>query len=318
MIEYRPFLNTDTLLIVEIWRRQRPMRAAVDSFSRATLDSRVLAKPYFDRHGLIMAVDGNEPLGFVHAGFGPNQDFSDLDRSQGIISQLKVVDCDGQDEVASELLNQAREYLRGHGSTQMSYGSNYPHAPFYLGLYGGAQIGGVLDEDETVARALSEFGFAESQKILGYSRTLAGFRVTVNRQQMSVRREINIAAVADPIETSWWESCTFGLAERDCFHALQRISQTVVASVKYWDMQPLATKWGVAARGVHELEMLPEHTDFGLKLFLLGESIRHLMQQGIGLVEVDCPSEDASTIECLQVLGFEQTGQATSMKMEIS
>lgn len=316
VIDYRPFLNTDSPFIVDIWRRQRPLRAVAESLSRTTLDSFVFAKPYFDRFGLILALADERPAGFVHAGFGPNADLSDLDLSVGIVSALRVVEGESNQQICHELLTRARDYLYGKGANQIHFGSRFPHAPFYLGLYGGSQIGGVIDDDLSTKSALLAFGFREGQKIVTYSRTLAGFRTAVDREQMSIRRKFQISAIADPLETSWWESCTLGLAERDCFHAQPRNSLEVSASVKFWDIQPLATKWGVSARGVHELEIEPEHEGTGLKLFLLGESLRHLMQQGVGLAEVQCPTTDGSTIKCMQKLGFEQTGTATAMSLE--
>ena len=289
------------------------MRSAVDSFSPTMLDQTVLAKPYFEQAGLLMAVDDSLPVGFVHAGFAPNRELSDLDHSIGIISQLKVVDVESRDTVASELLERACDYVRNKGAQQIYFGSQYPYSPFYLGLYGGAQLGGVLDEDEHVVRALQTAGFEAKEKIVTYSRTLAGFRTAVNRQQMSIRRQFKINAIADPLETSWWESCTFGLAERDCFHALPKNSNDIVGTAKFWDIQPLANKWGVASRGLHEFEIAPEHFGTGLDLFLLGESLRHLMQSRIGLVEILCRESDHALQACLNTLGF--TAGVTSTQM---
>lgn len=294
------------------------MRAVVDSLSRSTLDTFVFSKPFFDRHGLTLAFEDDKPIGFVHAGFGPNADHSDLDFSIGIISALRTVEGDSISQISRELLTRACDYLRAKGATDVHFGSQYPYSPFYLGLYGGAQIGGVLDEDESTATSLREFGFTESEKIITYSRTLAGFRTIVDRHQMSIRRQFQITAVADPIEQSWWECCTLGLAERDCFHAVQRSCADAAATVRYWDIQPLASKWGVSARGIHELMIQPGQDESGLKLFLLGESMRHLRQQGIGLVEAQCPASDRSTIECLEMLKYQQTGQSTPMSLSVA
>jgi hypothetical protein len=317
VIEYRHFLNTDSPFIVDIWRRQKPLRAVAESLSRVTLESFVFAKPYFDRLGLILAFEDERPVGFVHAGFGPKPDLTDLDFSVGIVSALRVVDAASHQHISQELLTRACDYLRLKGARNVHFGSRYPHAPFYLGLYGGSQIGGVIEEDVATKEALREFGFREEQKIVTYSRTLAGFRTAVDREQMSIRRKFQISAIADPLETSWWESCTLGLAERDCFHVHPRNSYEVSASVKFWDIQPLATKWGVSARGIHELEISPEHEGTGVELFLLGESLRHLMQQGVGLAEVQCPTTEQSTIDCMQKLCFEKTGLATAMCLKL-
>jgi len=82
VIQYRSFLNTSPPLIEEIWRQQPPIRGQVESLTRATLDAQIFSKPYFESGGLIIAIDesGDQPvpLGFVHAGFAPNDDLSRL------------------------------------------------------------------------------------------------------------------------------------------------------------------------------------------------------------------------------------------------
>ena len=78
VIQYRSFLNTDPPLLVDIWRRQPPLRGQVSTISRAMLDHYVFSKPFFDADGLILAIDEQSenkiPLGFVHAGFSANSD----------------------------------------------------------------------------------------------------------------------------------------------------------------------------------------------------------------------------------------------------
>lgn len=317
VIEYRTFLNTDSPLIVDVWRKQRPLRAVVESLNRTTLESFVFAKPYFDCDGLILAVQDEQCLGFVHAGFGPNSELSDLDFNEGVISALCVIDGEQQSEVSKELLARAMTYLENKNASTARFGGRYPNSPFYLGLYGGSQFGGVLGDDEPTKAALADFGFVEQFEIAIYARTLAGFRMAVDRQQMAIRRQFQINSIADPIETSWWESCTFGLAERDCFHAVHRGTGDTGGSVGYWDIQPLATKWGVSARGAQFLQVTPEHVDTGLRLFLIGESLRQMMLTGIGLVEFQCPSEDHYTIESLQKLGFEPIGVSNVVEMKL-
>ena len=57
MIHYRPFLNSDPPALAEIWRSQSPSRALIQLMTPAVLDDLVLSKAYFDRQGLILAVE---------------------------------------------------------------------------------------------------------------------------------------------------------------------------------------------------------------------------------------------------------------------
>ncbi|MCE9556060.1 MAG: GNAT family N-acetyltransferase, partial [Planctomycetes bacterium] len=55
MITYRPFRNSDPPHLARIWRRQPPLRGRAPAMSAARFDELVLAKPYFDPQGLIIA-----------------------------------------------------------------------------------------------------------------------------------------------------------------------------------------------------------------------------------------------------------------------
>lgn len=307
--------------MVDIWRRQRPFRSQISTVSRAILDHHVFSKPYFDAAGLIIALevddDQTRPLGFAHAGFTANADLSDLDRSIGVISQLKVVPGETEATVARELLSRACQYLKSNGAVEVHGGTRFPHSPFYLGLYGGSQIPGIVVEDETAVRALHDFGFQDYDKIVIMERRLTGFRTVVGREQMALRRQYQINAVADPLEKSWWESCTLGMSERDRFSVYHKTNQSVCGSVSYWDIQPLAGHWGVLARGMYGLSV-PEHLRrSGIATFLVGESLRHLMQQGIGLVEAQCQESDQAAVGVFEKLGFEKVSHGLLMSMPL-
>ena len=56
--------------------------------SVALLEMFVLSKPYFDRQGLILAVDDGQPVGFAHAGFGPGPTGDSLSTDIGVICML--------------------------------------------------------------------------------------------------------------------------------------------------------------------------------------------------------------------------------------
>jgi ribosomal protein S18 acetylase RimI-like enzyme len=321
VIQYRSFLNTDPPLLVDIWRRQAPLRGQVSTISRAMLDHHVFAKPFFDAQGLILAIDEQDgkhvPLGFVHAGFGANSDRSDLDRRVGVISQLKLVPGEHEREIADQLLNRACDYLKSSGAKEVHGGSHFPNAPFYLGLYGGSEVPGILVDDKMAVTAMGDFGFETSDRVIAMERRLSGFRSITDREQMALRRQYQINAVADPLEKSWWESCTVGMAERDRFSVYHKTNQNVCGSVSFWDIQPLANHWGVLARGMYGLRVPEELRRGGIATFLVGESLRHLMQQGIGLVEAQTRESDQAAIGVFRKLGFEQISYGLLMSKTI-
>ena len=55
----------------------------------------------------------------------------------------------------------------------------------------------------------------------------------------------------------------------------------------------------------------------GIATFLVGESLRHLMQQGIGVVEAQCRESDRAAIGVFKKLGFEQVSHGLLMSMPL-
>ena len=74
MIGYRIFRNSDPPHLADIWRTHAGRRGLMQPMTAALLEELVLSKPYFDPQGLIVATDGNHPVGFAHAAFGPTED----------------------------------------------------------------------------------------------------------------------------------------------------------------------------------------------------------------------------------------------------
>ena len=46
--------------------------------SVSVLERHVFSKPFFDRQGFILALQDGKLVVFVHAGFGPNEQLSDI------------------------------------------------------------------------------------------------------------------------------------------------------------------------------------------------------------------------------------------------
>ncbi len=321
MIRYRPFLNTDSTFLVEIWQKQPRFRGQISKITRQLLDREVFAKQYFDRYGLILAIDEAEsepiPLGFVHAAFAPNTQQDDLDHSRGIISQLQVVPGEHAMEVGLKLLDAGIEYLRQNDAQTIHAGSHYPDAPFYLGMYGGARIPGVMQKDQFFRDCLAARDFELEEQIEVLDRDLSDFRATIDREQMTLRRQYQIKAVSDPMEQNWWESCTMGLFERERFSVSHKLHLNDCGTVSFWNLQPMATEWGESCRGMYDLDVPPELHRIGMATFLVGESMRHLMLQGVRRVEAQARTSDEEKLAVLQTLGFEAVTQGYLLSRQI-
>ena len=291
-IKYRPFLNTDPPLIARLWRSQPSFRGLHSNLTVDDLEMHIFSKPYFDRMGFIVAEkesDDQTPselVGFVHAAFGVREDLSDLNRSIGVVSQLRVDENAAEsDSIQDQLLAMAQSYLSNSGAQEIWFGGKFPQAPFYLGLYGGSRLPGVMIEDKDVTKALLRNGFQSLRQIAVMQRELGQIRSVSGRQQLNVRRNYLINAIADPLEKSWWESCTLGMSERDRFTIGRKKDNYVAGSVSFWDLQPMGSYIHSNCRGLYDLFINVEDQRKGLASFLVCESMKRLASQGVTLVE---------------------------------
>lgn len=308
-IQYRPFINTDPPLISRLWRSQPVFRGLHSNLSVEDLELHVFSKPYFDRDGFIVAYRQNdagqsEILGFVHAAFDVRADLSDLNPAVGIISQLRVADCEYGTAIEDKLLQLAESYLAAKGSIEIWSGSRFPQAPFYLGLYGGSRVPGIMEEDVAVVAAFQRNGFQTQRKIAVLQRELQQIQSVSGRKQLMVRRNYLINAISDPIEKSWWECCTLGMAERDRFTIGRKKDNHVAGTVSYWDLQPIGSFIHSNCRGLYDLAVNEEDKRSGLASFLVCESMKRLASQGVTLVEAQSDVANEASLKLFEKLEF--------------
>jgi ribosomal protein S18 acetylase RimI-like enzyme len=290
--------------LAEVWRAQPPLRALMQPMSVAILDRLVLSKPYFDRHGLIVAVEDEHPIGFVHAGFGPNAAGSDLSSERGVTCMLMVAPHDQRDTIARELLVQGEDYLVRRGARQLYGGCIEPLNPFYLGLYGGSELPGVLQSHTHLVQLFPQVGYREVDRTVIMHRQTAGYRPLIDRTQMFVRKRFKLQMVPDPPTDTWWEACTIGITERIRFELVPKDGGPPAAVATFWDMEPLASSWGVRAMGLMRMATSKEHRRQGLATFLLGEAVRELQQQGIAQIELQCMQQNEAAQKLYAKHGF--------------
>lgn len=318
MISYRSFLNTDSPALVDIWQKQKPCRSLSQVITRQIFDRMVFAKPFFDPKGLILAFVDDQPVGFIHVGFAPAASMNGIDLSVGILAQLRIADDENRMAIAHGLWEQANLYFRGHGTTVCYAGSHFPHSPFYIGLYGGSRIPGIPEDDVQTLDVLQEIGFAAAGKVVVLQINLSGYRPPVNRALMQARRQFKVSAIVDPLLPNWWDCCTFGWAELFGFRIVRRSDEQVVGKTLLWEIQPLSSQWGKQTMGLVDLSIEPEFQRQGLGTLLVGESLRHLTEQGFASVEIQLRQDDEATLALARKTGFQQIAVGSELKMAIS
>ncbi|QDU93398.1 GNAT family N-acetyltransferase [Lignipirellula cremea] len=315
MIRYRPFLNTDPPAIAELWRNQPPLRAYVQPMTASLLEHKVLSKPYFDRFGLIVAEQEGRLLGFIQACL-PLGEQAQL-RQQGALAMLMVAHHTPAAEISAELLLQAEKYLLHNGVTQAAVGGEVVN-PYYLGLYGGSALTGVLASDALTVARYEAADYQATIHSVVLQRDLRSFRPLIDRRQMQVRRACQLEVALDPPADNWWTSCTLGAAERTRYCLASRRGGEQLGSAMLWEMTPLSASWGVHAAGISHLQVPDTQRRQGFATFLLGESLRQMAGQGIAMVEVTVDQKNAAAIGLFTKLGFHQVDASLTLKKRLA
>lgn len=275
------------------------------------LEYGVFAKMHFDRRGLIVATHDERPVGFVHAGFGPNDDGSQLDTSFGTTHVLMLHGSHRDEALADQLLVASEQYQRSRGASVFYAGGIQPLNSFYLGLYGGSEIPGVLATDELFNATCRRSNYEAVDEVCIYQSDLASFRPPMNREIRSLKRTTNIVEKIDPPSRSWWEACVWSGLQRDRFQLIDKYQDNVLATASFWDVQPLSTGWGMATAGLFELATHPDHRRRGAASYLLGEAARLLRRRGITTFEAQTMASNEAALRFYDKLGFIEVERGT-------
>ncbi|OYW12897.1 MAG: hypothetical protein B7Z55_17760, partial [Planctomycetales bacterium 12-60-4] len=172
MIEYRCFVNADPPELRRLWHTCELGRGAASGFDADVFESVVFCQPYFDRAGLILAIDDGRAVGYVHAGFGPNDAQTALDKRVGAICMVMVDPQYRLRGIGKQLVRLAEEYLLASGAKTLQAGPAAPNDPFYFGLYGGSQPAGFLDSDPAAKPFFGKLGYEPLAQHLVFQRSL--------------------------------------------------------------------------------------------------------------------------------------------------
>jgi ribosomal protein S18 acetylase RimI-like enzyme len=310
VIDYRCFRNDDPPKLADVWRSADLGPSAMQPMTSALLEACVFSKPYFDREGLIVAVDDGRVVGFAHAAFGPNGDQESLDTTVGTTLLVVVVPQAGQEAIAAGLLTRCEDYLRRRGATTLLGGGSAGMRSFYLGLYGGADLPGILDSSPGMQEVFHAAGYVAAERIAVLRRPLAGFRPPINRLQLAIRRSTTLHAIDEPARRTWWEAATTtGMALRR--YELRAAGGDPLGSVLYWDMQPLAAAWGVSAAGLMHVGIEGGRRRQGLAHYLVAESLHDLAAEGVTLAETHVAESNLPATQLFTKLGFEAAARGT-------
>ncbi len=202
-----------------------------------------------------------------------------------------------------------RGILRGRGARVLYGGGLAPLDPFYLGLYGGSELPGVLDSDATARQTFAARGYQETERTSLLRRELSGFESLVSRQQMQVRRQVIVEVTVDVPTRTWWEASVLGGFDLTRFDLLPRTGGPPLATAIFRNMEPAGTASVGRAMGLIELTVAEPHRRRGLAVFLLCEAFRQFLRLGILHVDMQVPQSNSAALELFGKLGFQQVNQ---------
>jgi ribosomal protein S18 acetylase RimI-like enzyme len=309
MLTYRTFRNSDPPALAALWRSRAGQPGLTQPASPDLFEQLVFAKLYFDYPGLVLAHDDGRPVGFAHAGFGPNADRSWISTETGVICVLVTVPGCAEAEVADGLLDRCEDYLRRRGAKVIYGGGLQPFAPFYIGLYGGSELPGVLDSDTVARNALAARGYREVERTVLLHRNLDGFESQIDRQQMQIRRQMQVEVTSDTLARNRWEALTVGEFDLTRFDLVVRGRKDAMATALFRTMEAGGTTGVGHATGLIELSVAEPQQRHGLATFLLNEAFRQFLHQRIASVEVQTGETNVAALGVFQKLGLQQIGR---------
>lgn len=305
MIALRPYQNGDSPRLVALWNTQPPLRGRLQPLTVGLLEQYVLSRPYFDPRGLLLAERDGQLAGWVHAGFSLTDRAGELEHHDGLICQLLLEAGSPDPAVATALIDGALGYLRERGAVQFYAGAIGFCAPFYLGLYGGSRLPGVLHDDHLFANSLRAGGFREQRPVEIWQRDLRTFRPPVDRELLAMRRQLQFRTIDEYQSTRWCERCALAWSEPTLIEAVLSRSHAEAAQMVFWDMAPLSANWGGRALGLASYSLGATEKPETVATCLLAEVVREFQTQGVATVEVQVEAEEVLLRSVVRRLEFQ-------------
>ncbi|MBS0263279.1 MAG: GNAT family N-acetyltransferase [Planctomycetes bacterium] len=305
MIQYRPFRNPDVPQINELWNFGQLGPGAARDFPNDVLDLLVLAQPYFDKKGLILACDGKDVVGFVHAGFGANADGTGISTDTGIICAVIVQPDYRRRGIGRELVARAEDYLKSQGATQIMAGESGTQNPFYLGLYGGSESAGFLESDANAAPFFQRIGYEPAFSYTLMRRDITEKRDPFDPRMLTVKRAMKFGVLDRPPSASWWWMTRYGRFGSLTFALIPNAGGPPPAEVTFWEMQFHAACRGERTAGITDLQVHATDRRKGYAKSLLTEVIRRLRDEMVTHVEVTIREDNPAAINLLTALNFQ-------------
>ncbi len=305
MIEYRTFQNEDPPKILDVWNACRGPRGIGTPRGCDALEQLLFSKPYFDRAGFFIAEEFRRVVGFSHAGFCASDDKSQLDRSLGAVYMTAVRPEYRRRGIGRNLVQLGQSYLAERG-TQLQYlGGMFPLNAFYLGLYGGSELPGLLASDTSAQAFARSLGYEPCDECLVYHRRLDELPRTSDSRIVLLKRMVEVQAEPWPTPKTWWDACVLGNMPSLRYEMLEKESQQPIGQAWVWEMEAFGISWKMPTVGIVDFSIEPAFRRRGYAKLLLLTMLKHLRDQQIELVELQTMQRNEAARALYEGVGFQ-------------
>ncbi len=314
MVTFRTFLNSDPPQLLKLWHTSRLGPSAAEGFPCDILELAVYSRPYFDRKGLIVAVDGAEVVGMAHAGFAANPEETALNLAAGTVSTLVVHPDYRRHGVGRELLSRVEDYLKARGATHVTAGAGPNANGFYHSIYGGVEPSGFAVEGNEWHKFFQSAGYQPGPVTKVLHRDLNAGRDPIDARLIRNRRRLNMLITDRVSDHSWWWHARHSHQDTLQIELVDRSSSETVATGRIVGLDVYIPKWGVRAVGIRDVVVTENERRQGYAFSLIVETCRQLREQSIRLVEVQIPEDNAAALELVLSAKFEAVAELTTYR----
>ena len=319
MTHFRSFRNADSPALAALWNRGVSGSSVARPLTVHEFEARVVGGPLFDAAGLILAIRDQKPIGFAHAGFGPEAEELGprplrLSYEMGTVGMLVVEPGAEDQELEAGLIAAAEGYLTSRGASVIYAGGQYPLNPFYWGIYGGSEWSGILASHAAFVRTVGRAGYKpvstsvllEADLTAPESRDPRGFLL---------RRQTRVEVVEDALPSTWWHALAVGDFRPTSYRLVSKDTGVEYARASTWDMTWFGRRDGRARIGLIDMEVDPAHRRKGYGRQLVNEILRLARAQATASVAVQTRSTNAPALALYQSLGFEPVETSTLFRL---
>lgn len=306
MIEYRSFHNADPPHVLHLWQTCGLGRGAASGLTADQFDDLTFAQPYFDRKGLILATEDCRVIGYVHAGFGPQQHHRSICCDEGVICAVMVHPDYRRRGIGRQLVELAEGYLKQAGVRSIHAGASSPCDPFYFGLYGGTQPSGFLESDQSARPFFEAIGYQPVARHLVLQRRLRETTDPVGLRLITIRRATKLVSLESAEVKPWWWQTRPGRLDTVEMGLIPKTGGEAFASVTVVGLDLFIPRWQIRSIGFLDLQVPESHRGQGYEQALIVEVCRRLKEEMIGLAEVHIPAENTQLLSIYQSAGFKE------------